>query len=275
MELEGKVAVVTGGAMGIGLATTKRLLNEGCSVAVWDINSTEVNKVKAILPESEKLKYYLCDVSDKIAVTETARIVKKELGKVDILINNAGYISAGNFLDKPIEDWEKTISINLNAILYTIKQFLPDMYETNLGHIINISSASGVLGVPGLSVYAATKWAVWGLTESLRFEAWEAKKTGVRFSTIHPSYIAQGLFEGAKIPFPGNLIVPLVSSHDVIAKAIVNAALKKGRHSPKRPITVNLAPRLRGLLPDFIFQRLVVLLGITKSMRSFKGRSGT
>jgi all-trans-retinol dehydrogenase (NAD+) len=129
-----------------------------------------------------------------------------------------------------------------------------------------------MLGVGGLSVYAATKWGVWGLTESMRFESWNAGKRGVRWSSIHPSYLADGMFRGARLNALGNLLIPLVKSHDVIARAIVEDALMRGKNSPKRPVTLNLAPRLRGFLPDPLFQRMLVVFGVNKSMSSFRGR---
>ncbi|MGE5498424.1 MAG: SDR family NAD(P)-dependent oxidoreductase [Syntrophothermus sp.] len=273
MELNGKCAVVTGGAMGIGLATTKRLLKEGCRVTVWDLNE------KALCAAGEELESFKgnvyfekCDVTDKKRVYELAEAALRQMGKVDILINNAGYVSGGEFLEKPDEDWERTIDINLTALLYTTRAFLAGMYERNSGHIVNISSAAGTIGVPGLAVYTATKWAVWGLTESLRFEAMNNKKQGVKYSSIHPGYIAHGLFEGAKLKFPGSLLVPLVKDHDVIAKAIVESALKKGKYSPKRPRTLNLNLRLRALLPDSWFQKLLVIMGVTQSMKTWHGR---
>jgi all-trans-retinol dehydrogenase (NAD+) len=146
------------------------------------------------------------------------------------------------------------------------------MYERNKGHIINISSASATLGVPGLAVYTATKWAVWGLTESLRMEAYNNNKKGVKYSTVHPSYIAQGMFAGAKLHGIGSFLVPLVKDHDVIAKVISIDILQKGRLSPKRPWTVNLTVRFRGLLPDSLFQKLIILMGVNKSMQSWYGR---
>ena len=141
MELKDKCAIVTGGAMGIGLATSKRLLMEGAVVTLWDLNKTALEQAK------EELSH---------------------LEKVDILINNAGFVSGGEFLERPDEEWERTIDVNLTAVLYTIRAFLPEMYERNSGCIVNISSAAGTIGVAGLAVYTATKWAVWGLTESLR-----------------------------------------------------------------------------------------------------------
>lgn len=271
-SLKDKKVVITGGAMGIGLATAKRLLNEGATVTVWDLNEAALFSAKTELEKSGEVFIHICDVTDKKRVYELADIAVKEMGQVDILINNAGYVKGGELLDQSDDEWEKTININLTALVYTTRAFLKGMYDRNSGHVVNISSASSTLGVPGLAVYTATKWAVWGLTESLRFEALGNNKSGVKFSTIHPSYIKQGLFEGAKLGFPGSLIVPLVKDHDVIAKAIVNSAIKKGRYSPKRPVTVNLNVRLRGLLPDSWFQKLMILMGVPQSMKSWTGR---
>jgi all-trans-retinol dehydrogenase (NAD+) len=195
------------------------------------------------------------------------------MGRVDILINNAGYVRGADFLDVEDADWNRTFDVNLHALRNTIRAFLPGMYARNEGHIVNISSAAGLIGVPGMAAYAASKWAVYGLTESLRFEALVNGKTGVRWSSIHPSFLARGMFEGARLGVIGNLIVPLIKSHDVIARAIVESALKKGRHSPKRPLTVHLTPRMRALLPDFLFQRFLILLGVTGSMKHWKGRT--
>jgi len=273
MNLDGMSAVITGGAMGIGLATCKRLVKEGVSVTLWDMNSGALASAKEELkPLNGKVFFHQCDVTDKNRVYELAKTAQQEMGKVDILINNAGVVYGGEILERSDEEWEKTIDVNLTALIYTIRAFLPRMYERNLGRIINISSASATLGVPGLAVYTATKWAVWGLTESLRFEAYNNGKNGVKYSSIHPSYIAQGLFHGAKLGFPGSLIVPLLKDHDVIAKTIVDSAIKKGRYSPKRPVTVNLNPRLRGLLPDSWFQKLMIIMGIPQSMKTWTGR---
>ena len=274
MNIHGKNAVVTGGAMGIGLATAKRLTSAGCRVALWDIRADALSQAKGELQrDGGEVLTYTCDVTDASRVYACAQETIAAMGRVDILVNNAGYVHEGGFLDQPDAVWEETIAVNLTALLYTIRAFLPGMYERNSGHIVNVSSAAGLLGVGGLSVYAATKWAVFGLTESMRFEAWNAGKSGVRWSSVHPSYLAEGMFGGARLNWLGNIVIPLVRSHDTIAKAIVEGALKRGKYSPKRPRTLNLAPRLRGLLPDPLFQKVLVLLGVPKSMHAFKGRS--
>ncbi len=273
MKLERKTAIVTGAAMGIGLATTKLLIKEGCTVTLWDFNQTELQKAKEELEKlGGKIFVHLCDVTDKNRVFELVKLAQQEMGQIDILVNNAGYVKGGELLSHPTEIWERTIDVNLTAIVYTIQAILPVMYERNSGHIVNISSASGLLGVAGLSVYAATKWAVWGLTESMRYETWNNNKNGVRWSSIHPSYIATGMFEGAKLGFLGNLIVPRVKDHNVIARAIVYGALKRGKYSVRRPRSLRLAIILRGLLPDLLFQKLMIILGVHKSMHTWKGR---
>ncbi len=274
MRLKGKNAIVTGGALGIGLALTARLLNEGCKVTIWDLNEEALKNAQSRFSDfGGNVIGKICDVTNKERVYQLALEAKNEMGKVDILVNNAGFVKGGSFLSQPDEVWEKTIEINLTALTYTIRALLPEMYERNEGNIVNISSASSVLGVPDLAVYTATKWAVWGLTESMRFEAWKEGKKGVKWSSIHPSYIATGMFEGAKIGFPGNLIVPLVKDHDVIARAVVNDAILKGKFSVKRPRTIRTAILLRGILPDRLYQKMIVWLGIADSMKHWKGRS--
>lgn len=272
-SLQNKNALVTGGAMGIGFATAKRLLSEGANVILWDLNQDALQRAYTELSPLGNVLIYSCDVTDKQAVYNTANEVKEKTGGIDILINNAGFAVGGYFLEKEDEVWEKTIDVNFTSLIYTTRAFLPGMYERNAGHIVNISSASSTIGVSQLAVYAGTKWAVHGFTESLRFEALAQGKSGVRFSTIHPSYIRTGLFAGAELGFPAKYIAPLIKSHDVIAKAVVESALKRGRNSPKRPYTVHLNPRLRALLPDSWFQRLLVILGITQSMKNWKGHS--
>jgi len=273
MNLRNKTAVVTGGAMGIGLATARRLVAEECVVTLWDLNKKALSEAQKELAARGTVYVHQCDVTNKKLVYQLAKKAIKEMGRVDILVNNAGYVSGGDLLDRPDDEWERTIDVNLTALIYTTRAFLPGMYERDLGHIVNISSAAGTIGVAGLAVYAATKWGVWGLTESLRMEAYNQKKYGVKFSTIHPGYIAKGMFEGARLGFPGRLIVPLVKSHDVIAAAIVDSALKKGRYSPKRPKTVNMNLRFRALMPDSWFQHFLILMGVAGSMKSWYGRT--
>jgi all-trans-retinol dehydrogenase (NAD+) len=283
--LRNRVAVVTGGAAGIGLATAQRLLEQGCSVAVWDLNSAAVDdaavKLRSMHPDSVRVLGCTCDVTQTSDI-EAAKIeTETALGPIDILINNAGYVRAGSFLERPLEDWNTTVAVNLNAVIAVTYALLPGMKDRQFGRVVNISSASGTLGVSELAVYAASKWAVWGLTESLRHEARDLAAvesgagrrttTDIRFSSVHPGYIKTGMFEGARIRGLGGLIVPLVKDHDVIARAVVQDALIKGKPVVMRPRSVRVAVLLRGILPAAVFDQLVRLLGINQSMRNFRG----
>lgn len=271
--LSSKTAIITGGAMGIGFATATRLAREGCTVTLWDVNEEALGRAVSQLCASGATAFgHRCDVTDTATVGQLTRTAVDEMGRIDILVNNAGYVKGGDLVDQPDEVWERTIAVNLNAVVAVTRAVLPFMEEHNEGHVVNISSAAGMVGVGGLAVYCATKWGVWGFTESMRMESYKRGKRGIRWSSIHPSYLAEGMFAGAKLGLLGNLLLPLVKDHDVIAKAIVEGALKRNRLSPKRPYTVHLTPRLRGLLPDRWFQQLLIMLGIPHSMDHWKGR---
>ncbi len=275
-SLKGKKAVVTGGAMGIGLETSRRLLKEGVDVTIWDMNVPAMEEAKEVLGNLGGMVYTeQCDVSDKDQVLELADKAKTKMGRVDILINNAGFVKPGLFCDQPIEDAVKVTDVNLNAIYYTTHAFLPAMLERNSGHIINISSSSGFVGVPDLAVYSATKFAVLGFTEALRYETMRDKKYGIKFSTIHPHFIKQGLFEGGGLNLLGNLVVPRVKNHDVVAKAIVEKAIKKNKQMIKIPWSIQIVLMGRGLLPNPVGVFLMQITGINKGMRDWVGRAGS
>jgi len=132
LDLKSKCAVITGGAMGIGFATAKRLIAEGCQVTLWDLNGSALEDAKKSLEKSGgRVFAHVCDVTDKARVYELAKQAVADMGKVDILVNNAGYVMGGDFIEQPDEVWEKTIAVNLTAFIYTIRAFLPGMWSTS------------------------------------------------------------------------------------------------------------------------------------------------
>jgi NAD(P)-dependent dehydrogenase (short-subunit alcohol dehydrogenase family) len=212
-------------------------------------------------------------VRDGAAVRKCADETIAALGQVDILVNNAGFMAPGYFLDQPAEQWEKTVAVNLQGVISTVRAFLPHMYERGTGRIINISSAAGLIGVPGLSVYSASKWGVFGLTEALREEAWASGHPGVKYSSVHPMFLLTGMFEGARLRGLGGLVFPCVKSHDRIAKAVVEGAVVRGRRCIKRPRSLRAVLLLRGLLPDAVFAGIGRFMKLHASMESWKGRA--
>jgi len=284
MTLQGKTALITGGAKGIGYATAVRLIEEGCSLMLWDIDEEALETAQTRLSEYSRsnrssssnrpapvIHTDTCDVSDPEEVALCARTAAKALGHIDILINNAGFMAPGYFTDQDVSAWHRTIDINVQAVISLTHAFLPEMYRRNFGRVVNISSAAGLVGVPGLSAYSASKWAVFGLTEALRAEA-RALGKNVRFSSIHPMFLKSGMFAGAELNFFGRMLFPRVSGHDVIARAIVIDALKRGARCPKRPRALRLVPLLRGLLPDAALSALGRLMGLHTSMHNWTGR---
>lgn len=273
--LQGKKVIVTGGAMGIGLATCRRLIKEGCVVTIWDLSEKELDAAqKELTGMGGTVFAYLCDVSDKERVRELADAAKKDMGQVDVLINNAGYVRHGMFWEQPVENAVKQMDVNVNALFYSIHEILPDMMKRNDGHIVNVSSGVAMTSAPGLAAYTTSKWAVWGLTDVLRLEVLTAGKKGVKFTSVHPGNILTGMFEGFKLNLLGRLIAPPVKNHDIIAKGIVEKGLKKQRHLVVIPWQIRLGIIFRGLVPDFILGRITLLIGLGNCVQNFKGRKG-
>ena len=272
MNLKNKLVLIKGAAKGIGLATAQRILNEGGKVILWDFNEDDLNKtVNNFKEQGFDVFSQICNVTNKEQVYSNANIIKEKFGSLDILINNAGTVYTGYMLDRSDEELENLINVNFTSMIYTIRAFMPAMLEKNSGHIINISSASSMTGAPKLAVYAATKWAVAGLTESLRLEVQKMGKSGVRFSSIHPNFLKKGLFEGTRLNFLGQLLAPGVKSHDAVAKVIVNRAIKLGFHSPKVPWIMNQVVLLRALLPSSLLIKVSSLYGLYDMMDDYKG----
>ena len=272
MNLRNKLVLITGGAKGIGLATAQRILNEGGKVILWDFKEDDLNKsVNNFKEQGFDVFSQVCDVTNKEQVYSNANIIKEIFGGIDILINNAGTVYTGYMLDRTDEELENMINVNFTSMVYTIRAFMPAMLEKNKGHIINISSASSLIGAPKLAIYAATKWAVMGLTESLRLEAIKMGKKGVRFSSIHPNFLKKGLFEGTKLNILGSIFAPGVKSHDVVAKVIVNRAIRFGFHSPKIPWIMNQSVLLRALLPSSLLVKFGSLYGLNSMMDKHTG----
>ena len=272
MNLKNKLVLITGGAKGIGLATAQRILNEGGKVILWDFKEDDLNKtVNNFKEQGFDVFSQICDVTNKEQVYSNANIIKEIFGGIDILINNAGTVYTGYMLDRTDKELENMINVNFTSMVYTIRAFMPAMLEKNKGHIINISSASSLIGAPKLAIYAATKWAVMGLTESLRLEAIKMGKKGVRFSSIHPNFLKKGLFEGTKLNILGSIFAPGVKSHDTVAKVIVNRAIRFGFHSPKIPWIMNQSVLLRALLPSSLLVKFGSLYGLNSMMDDYTG----
>ena len=165
-NLKGRRAIVTGGAQGFGYAITKKFLESGAEVMIWDIDQKAIN---ASLKElsSDKCNYQIVDVSNFENINENIQKIIKEKN-IDIFINNAGMSGKNTQVwNYPNDEWEKVINLDLNSVFYCCKAIVPHMIKNNYGRIINVASIAGKEGNPNASAYSTAKAGVIGLTKSL------------------------------------------------------------------------------------------------------------
>ncbi len=258
-----KIILVTGGASGIGRLMVKKLLVKGGIVVLWDISETNIEITKQECEGLGTLHVYNVDISDPLAIKNTAKEVLQEVGVVDVLINNAGIVVGGKFVDNSERDIEKVMAVNALAPMYVTKEFLPAMLEKGSGNICNISSSASFVPNPNMTVYVASKWATFGWSDSLRVEL---KHTGVKVTTILPYYINTGMFDGVKS------LIPLLKP-DMVASVVLKSIEKGVKVRSIRRWLYRTARILQAILPvsimDFVMDEL---LGIYHTMDNFVGR---
>ena len=165
-DLNNRVSVVTGGAQGFGLSIAKKFLDCGAEVIVWDIDKSALNRTQESI-KNEKFTTQVVDITNFNEVTKNIELITNKKN-IDIFINNAGItgLNAGVW-DYPVDEWQKVINVNLNAVFYCCKAVVPHMIKNNYGRIVNIASIAGKEGNPNASAYSASKAGVIGLTKSL------------------------------------------------------------------------------------------------------------
>jgi NAD(P)-dependent dehydrogenase (short-subunit alcohol dehydrogenase family) len=186
MRLKDRVAIVTGGGTGIGKAISLALSNEGAALVIAARNLSRLEQTaKDIESRGGKVRAIQTDISDHEQVKRMVAQTIKDFGQIDILVNNAarGTFNDADVVDMNLKEWHDSLAINLTGMMLCSKEALKQMIPRGTGNIINISSVAGMSGVPRESPYAATKWGVIGLTETL---AIEAGKFGIRVNCISP-----------------------------------------------------------------------------------------
>ena len=262
-----KTILITGGASGIGKHFAEKVSElSGVTLILWDLNSDALNKFAGKLREHCSVDKAPIDIADFGHVEmEAERLIKQGLVP-DIIVNCAGVVAGKLFHEHRYHEIDKTIRVNVSGSMYVVRAFLNEMIKRGSGHVVNMASASGYIGNPKMSVYAASKWAVLGWTESLYLEMKE-NKTGIDVTAVIPSYIDTGMFEGAKAP----LLTPILSTEDIVNKMITGIAQKK--REIKAPFMVRFTPLIKSILPSSVFDWIAGrVFGVYKTMESFKGR---
>ena len=189
----GNVAVITGGASGIGLAMAERFIAEGMRVVLADIDAPKLRDVEARLTEAgADVATTICNTTSEAAVAVLAEFTLGRFGAAHVLCNNAGIIGVGDAWRDPMELWERVIGVNLYGVIHGIRSFLPIMQQQGIGHIVNTASMAGLTALPGAAPYNVTKHGVVALSEGLHIEL-GATGSPVRVSVLCPGFVKTDL----------------------------------------------------------------------------------
>jgi len=261
--LSGSTVLVTGGGSGLGRRMALEAARRGARVLIWDISADGGTNVRNEIRRAGGLaEAQAVNVADRDSVKEAASAA----GPVDVLINNAGVVTGRLLLDAADEDIQRTFNVNVMALYWVTRAFLPGMVERGRGTVVTVASAAGLVGVARQTDYSASKFAAFGFNESLRAEL-RAGRTGVDTLVVCPYYIDTGMFDGVRTRFPR--LLPILKEELVAAKVL--DGIESGRRKLVLPPLVNLVPAAR-LLPVGTFDRLMDVLGINRTMDRFTGR---
>jgi short-subunit dehydrogenase len=274
--VRGATILITGAAMGMGRLYARRAVTEGAkAVILWDRDAaalaTTVAELGADSRGRTRLYSYTVDVGDLGAIAKAAQKVRKEVGNPDILINNAGIVRGNRYFWETDngDDTRTTMQVNALAPMYITREFLPGMVARayRASRIVNVASAAGMIANPRMSVYAASKAALIGWSDSLRLELVRDDHANVKVTTVCPSYISTGMFDGAR----GPLLTPVMTPEYVVER--VWRAMLAGTPMVMLPWTVGLSKVLRGVLPLRVWDAVAGgLFGVYSSMERFTGR---
>ncbi|MEM9921761.1 MAG: beta-ketoacyl-ACP reductase [Bacteroidota bacterium] len=185
-RLEGQVAIITGGAKGIGQGICEVFCREGASVVSWDVLEEGQQVAEAIAANGGTISFRKVDITDREDVKKAVAEVIATHGKIDVLINNAGIIRDRSFMKMTEDEWDSVLNVNLTGIFNVTKAVLPYMREANYGRIVSASSINGALGAFGQTNYSATKAGIIGFTKAL---SKEVGKYGITVNAVAPGFI--------------------------------------------------------------------------------------
>jgi len=266
-SLRDKRVLLTGGASGIGKAIATRLAAEGAVLLLVDVNAPLLTETANELARAgARVSTYVLDLTATSRITGLREEVHRGGGPIDVLVNNAGIVFGGAFLDVPLERHLTTYRVNTEGLVAMTHAFLPDLLAGSDGHVVNIASASGFIGLPFGATYASSKWAVIGFSESLALELELQGHRHVHVTSVCPSYVATGLFDGAKAPRTTRLLTA-----ERVAELTVRAVLAN-RPYVRAPWLVKFTPAMKGLVPFRVFYRVAAWLGVNTSMMAWRGR---
>jgi NADP-dependent 3-hydroxy acid dehydrogenase YdfG len=236
--LTGRVAAVTGGARGIGRATAQAFVGQGMKVGIGDLDLAAAQETAAALGPS--VEAFELDVTRRDSFTAFLDGVEEKLGPIDVLVNNAGIMQLGAFLEEDDRTTQRQVDINVHGVMFGMKDVLPRFLSRNTGHLVNIASSAGKAGFPGGATYCGTKHFVVGLSEAIRAEL---RETPIEVSCVMPGIVNTELAAGLQQARGVKNIDP-----EDVADAIVDA-LRHPRFDVFVPKSIGPINQVLGLLP--------------------------
>lgn len=246
MNYREKVAIVTGGASGIGLALCRKLVAEGATVIMADINYDDaVQHAAQIDPTGEKLHVERVDVSQQQAVVDLIETTASRFGRLDYMFNNAGIGGTLDFRQATFDHWRRIMDVNLWSVIYGTTAAYKIMVAQGSGHIVNTASISGLIPAPLQTLYNTTKYAIVGLSTTLRYEA---ATLGIKVSVVCPGFVATGIFG---VPILGQPVKGVKAPPQAISADDAASIILEGVTQNKEKIIFPAQPRLWDLLYRF------------------------
>lgn len=269
-SVTGELVLLTGAGSGIGRLMALEFASLGARLVLWDINEEGNKETARMVKEAHGVRahVYTCDCSVREEVYRVANQVKREVGDITILINNAGVVTGKKFMDCPDALIQKTMEINSLAHFWTYKAFLPAMIAANHGHLVSIASSAGLIGVNGLADYCASKFAAVGFAESMALELLATGCDGVKTTIVCPFFINTGMFEGANTKWPR--LMPILEP-DYACRKIVDA-VRRDQVLLCIPRSMYISLALKSILPTKVGVLLGEYLGAFNFMAKFKGQ---
>jgi len=261
-DIRGQKVLITGAGNGIGKALAERFAQLGhVTLVLWDIdeeNLVETAKIcrRYLIETNEKVTTYTVNLGNRAEIYQVSKQVLNEVGKVDILINNAGILNGGPFMQVTDERLELIVDVNMMSHLWTVKAFLPSMLIVNSGHIVCTASVAGFIGAPCLVDYSTTKFAVLGFMEALNNELAMLGKDGIKTTTVCPAFVRTQMVNSLKL----NEKVPILTT-EFVAELILQAILTE-QQLIVIPNKIYLHYIIKGLIPVCLYQRLITKLPV-------------
>ena len=269
MRIQANTVLITGACSGIGKIMARICLEKGArQVIIWDINEKAIAATVTELSPLGRVCGFRADISDAQSVQAAYEATKAACGDVDILINNAGIVANNrNFAEQTDADIDHTVDINTKGAMYVALRYIKDMKARGRGHICNVTSSAGMLALPRMALYSASKWAAIGWSQSVRIEL-TREKSPVRVTTIAPYFINTGMFDGIRSFFK------IQEPEKVARKAL--RAVERDRWYRGIPFSQHFIRLMQGIFPqtwfDFIFGDVC---GLYTVMDHFTGRQIT